>query len=45
MASIVGLEAERLVDIVSIDGDSVRVVVEVGIFDGLARGLVGKLSY
>jgi len=45
MASIVGLEAEELVDTVSIGGNSVGMVGEVGIFDGLARKLVGKLSY
>lgn len=45
MASIVGLEAEGLVDMVSIDGDSVGVVVGVEIFDGLARELVSKFSY
>ena len=45
MASIVGLEAEELVDTVSIGGNSVRMVEEVGIFDGLARKLVDKLSY
>jgi len=45
MASIVGLEAEELVDTVSIGSNSIRMVGEVGIFDGLARKLVGKLSY
>lgn len=45
MASIVGLEVEGLVDMVSIDGDSVGVVVGVEIFDGLARELVSKFSY
>ena len=45
MASIVGLEAEGLVDMVSIDSDSVGVVVGVETFDGLARELVGKFSY
>ena len=44
MASMVRLLAEKLANIVSIDGNSARVVERVGIFSGLARGLVGEFS-
>jgi len=44
MTSMVRLLAKKLANIVSIGGNSAKVVERVGIFNGLARRLVGEFS-